>query len=119
MGFAQQVGEREAEVEGRIAKVNDFVIEQDEALVVDQNVLRAVIAVHERQAQGKGIFDEMVEEEGCFGDLLGCVAIVWLDTEGDEEGAVIEHRCKLFALKIAVSVNCAEQVPELLDMALF
>jgi len=105
--FAQEVGEREAEIEGRVAEVDDFVIEQDEALAMDKDVLGAVIAMYKGEAGSKRVLDEHVQEMGSFGDLLDGVPIIGFYAQGDEERVVVEDGCDLFALEVGVPVDCA------------
>ena len=62
VSFAEQVREGEADVEHRIAPVDDLMIEEDEAFVVDEDVLGAVIAVDEGDAGGAGLIDQIVQE---------------------------------------------------------
>ena len=63
MAFAQQVGEREPEVKGRVAKMDDLMVQQDQPVVMDQNILRAVIAVHEG-VNIRARFPDEVQQEG-------------------------------------------------------
>ena len=49
MRLAQQMRQREAEVERGVAEVDHLVVEQHQPAVVDEDVLRAVVAVHERE----------------------------------------------------------------------
>lgn len=64
VSLAQQMGERKSEVERRVAEVNYFMIEEHQLVPVDEDVLRAVIAVHERQAAPPRVFDEVFEKAG-------------------------------------------------------
>ena len=50
VGLAEEVCQGEAQVEGRIAEVDHFVIEQHQAAFVYQDVFGAVIAVHQGDA---------------------------------------------------------------------
>ena len=47
MSLAEQVGECEADVEGGVAEVDDFVVQEDQPVVVDEDVLGAVVAMDE------------------------------------------------------------------------
>jgi hypothetical protein len=47
MGFAQQVGKRESQIESRLSEMNDLEIEQHQPAGMDENVLRTVVAVNQ------------------------------------------------------------------------
>ena len=47
VGFAEQVGEGEAEVECAVAEVDDFVIEEDQTAFMHEDVFWAVISVNQ------------------------------------------------------------------------
>jgi len=85
MCLAEQVGEGEANVKCGIAEVDHLVVEEDQFSIVDENIFRAVIAVHEAEAAGPGGLDELVQELSGLRDLLGGVAVIGLDTKRFEE----------------------------------
>src|SRR5712671_3116439 len=64
MGFAEQMGESKANVEGRIAEMNDFVVEEDEFAFVDENIFGAVVAVDEAETAGERGFDDLIQSIG-------------------------------------------------------
>src|SRR5581483_653769 len=114
MGLAQQMREREAEVEGRFAEMGDLVVEQHEVLASDEYVLRAVVAVDEHRGVRAGLLDEREQEARRLRHLRGGVEVVRLEAEGLEEGAVAERRLQLLQLLGAPPVDDAEQAPEAL-----
>jgi hypothetical protein len=67
--FGEQVGHGEPDIEGGVAVVDHFVIEEDEAAVVDEDVLGAEVAVDDGEAGGAGFGDEDAEERRGCGDL--------------------------------------------------
>ena len=46
IGLTEKMRQRKAHIEGGIAKMNHFVVQQHEIVLVDENILWAVIAVH-------------------------------------------------------------------------
>ncbi len=81
MGLAEQVGEAEAQVEGRVAEVDHLMIQQHQSLMMNENVLGAVIAMHQGQAAGAGFFNQGMEEIGRRRNLAGGVAVVRLQPQ--------------------------------------
>ena len=64
MGFAQEVGHRETDIKGRITPMDDFVVEQDEAGIENQDVLGAVVAVNKGEDTAAGGLNELIDEGG-------------------------------------------------------
>ncbi len=106
-----------ADVEGRIAEVDYLVVEQDELALMNEDVLGAVIAVDEAESAGEGFFDELVEELTRSGNLLGGVAVIRLDAEGFEEGAVFEEGLEISAAS-RFGMDRADEPAELVEMVL-
>ena len=50
-----KVRQRESDIEGRIAEMDHFVVEQYQPVVVDQHVFRAVITMNNAQTTGKRV----------------------------------------------------------------
>ena len=76
MGFAQQVGQAEAEIKGGITPVNYLEVEQNQLITIEQGVFGAVVAMH----QGMGALtrrrDQRVEKGRSGWDLCRRVGIV-------------------------------------------
>ncbi|CAA9363509.1 MAG: hypothetical protein AVDCRST_MAG93-7798 [uncultured Chloroflexia bacterium] len=79
MRLAEQMREREAEVEGRIAPVDDLMVEQHQAILIHQDILGAVITMDEGQLRCQRPIDQLLDERCGFWHLGGGVAIVGLD----------------------------------------
>src|SRR5688572_30395996 len=60
MGFAQQVGERESQVESRLSEMNHLVIEQHHPAGMDEDVLGTVVAVNQAISMPPGVADQIV-----------------------------------------------------------
>ena len=86
--FADEVREREADVERRIAPVDHLMVEQDEPPVVHEHVLRAEIAVDQRQPAGARVAYELVQKIGRLRHARGGVGVIRLDSEGLEKRSV-------------------------------
>ena len=56
--LAEQMGHAKAEVETGIAEVDDFVVEQNQPVLVHQHILRAEVAVDNRVLPGVGVVDQ-------------------------------------------------------------
>jgi hypothetical protein len=117
--FTQEMREGEAEIEGGVAPVDDFVIEEDEAALVDEDVFRAVIAVDEGVTRGAGFGDEGVEEGGGIGRVRGAVGVVGLEAEGFEKGAVFKEGGELGRALVGAAMDAGEEAGELLEVRVF
>src|SRR5579883_128154 len=102
--LAEQVGQPKAKVERWIAEVDDLVIEQDQMVVVDEDVLGAVVSVRQGEARAAGVVDEVVQEARGIGDLACGVAVVRFDTQRLEEGPVVELGRDRVSLMISAPV---------------
>src|SRR4051794_10746356 len=91
MRLAQQVRHREADIEGWIAVVNHLVVEQDELVVVNEDVLRTVIAMHERDTPLTRLIDEPSHKLGRLGYLLRRKQVVRLQSQRFKEARVAER----------------------------
>ena len=60
MGFAQQMSHGKTEVKSWITKMNDFMVEQDQAVIMYQNIFRAVVSMHQGKAPSERILDELL-----------------------------------------------------------
>ena len=78
MSLAEQVRQREAEVESRLAHVGHLVIEQHQLAVMNEHILRAVVAVNKRILAGAGGGDQRGVEGGSFGNLRAGVVVIGL-----------------------------------------
>src|SRR4051794_18087332 len=114
MPFAQEVRQSEADIERGIAPVNDFVIEQNQSSVPDENVLGTVVAVHQRKAAATCVGDELIDERARGGDLIGGIRVIGLDAERLEEPAVVEYLAQWFFRFRRATVNRSEQSRELM-----
>lgn len=47
MGLTEEMGEREADIKSRITPMNDFMIDQNEPVLVDEDILRAVVTMNQ------------------------------------------------------------------------
>src|SRR5262249_35045459 len=90
ISLAQKMRHGEADVEGGIAPVDNFVIEQDQLITVNENILRAVVAVDDRQATSARLSDELFEKRPSFRSLFRGVGVIRFDAERFEETAVVE-----------------------------
>src|SRR5258706_1972604 len=117
MGFAQQMSEGKADVEGRIAEMNHLVVEQDQFALVDENIFGAVVAVDQAEAAGVSGLDDLVKRAGRLRELLGGVAVVGLDAQRFEEGAVFKKRVQVRP-RGRFEMDRADEAAELIEMVL-
>src|SRR4051812_40060964 len=113
MGFAQQVGEREAEVESGITKMDYFVVEQDQPVVMNQHILWAVVAMDERLIDRPGFGQQPDIEGRGFGHLGGGVLIIGFEPERFEKAAIGENGLDLLPALVADAVDGPKQPGEL------
>src|SRR3712207_8946594 len=85
--FAQEVGEGEAQVEGRFAEVDDLVVQEHKPSFADEDVLGAVVAVNQGVAAGAGLLYERAGEIGGSRNLFGGGNVVWAQPQRLEERA--------------------------------
>ena len=71
--------------------MNHLVIEQDQSPIVDEHILRAVIAMNQRFTSGARFGDQGVEEWRNLRNLSGAVGVIWLEPQCLEERTVVEH----------------------------
>ena len=91
MGLAQEVGQRKTQVEGRVAKVDHFVIEQHQAAFMNEHILRTVIAMHQRDAAGQRLAYEGIQKSRGGRRLLRGIPVIRLQAQRFEERAVAER----------------------------
>ncbi len=86
----QQVGEKEAQIKGRVAAMSAFEIEQDESLAMDQDVLGTEVAQHERAFRRADVHrgDQLLDPRSNVGMSLGGGAIVRVDPQLIEERGI-------------------------------
>ena len=56
--LAQQVREREPQIERRVAEMDYFVVKKHQTILMNQNVLRAEVAMHQRQLAPAAFLDQ-------------------------------------------------------------
>src|ERR671916_1001969 len=114
--FAQEVCEGEAQVEGRVAEVDNLVVEQHEGAFADEDVLRAVVAVDQGVAPGASLLYERAKEIGGLRNLPGGVIVIRLQPQRLEERAVPEGGFGLLSALVTPAVDRPQEPPELLDV---
>src|SRR5690242_450312 len=65
--FAENMREKKTYVERRIAEVNYFVVQQNQLFIVNQNIFRAEISVHDRDRSGVHSVYQRLKERSRFG----------------------------------------------------
>src|SRR5207247_5854359 len=95
MGFAQQVGQRESQVEGRLSEMNDLVIEQHQPAGMDEDVLGTVVAVNQAISMLPGFLDQTVQKERSVADLACGVGVIRFEPERLEKGLILKNRQQL------------------------
>ena len=96
--------------------MDDFVIEQNQAAMVNQDVLGAVIAVHQGDAEGQRFADQGVHKIRRSRGLLGGISTTRFQAQRFEEGAIAEYFRQIRAA-MGIAVNGRKQSGELADMA--
>src|SRR5690606_5228049 len=97
-------------------KVDDLVVEQHEPPIMDQDILRAVVAMHQRFDVRAGFFDQIEQEStGCW-RLPGGEAEIGFQAQALEKAAVVKDRLQLGPPERAVAMNGGKQGGELVDM---
>ncbi len=81
----------QAKVHCRIAKVGGFVIDQREAVRMNEHVLWRVVAVTKGSRLRQHAFDDRLNSGGDFGPALLDAAIERLDAQLHEHGRVVER----------------------------
>ena len=109
--FAEEMGQREADIKGGIAEMDDLKVEKDELVVVDEHILGAVIAVNQGMAAGSRIFDQLLKERAGGGNPGRREAVIWLQAQLLEEAPVGELMIK-FRILFGRIVDLREQSPE-------
>src|SRR5947207_2016431 len=92
--LSEQMRQCKPDVECRVAEMNHLMVQQHQLLLVNEDVLRTVVAVDERQTRGKRIGDEPVKESASHRMLRRGVAIVRLQAEALEETSIVEFSRK-------------------------
>src|SRR5690348_2763831 len=64
MGLAEKVRHRKTHVEGRVSKVNHFVIQQNEFAVIEECVFRTVIPVNQAEFGAHRVLRQHPEKTG-------------------------------------------------------
>src|ERR1017187_108063 len=115
MRLAKEVRQRETQIEGRIAEVDHFVIEQHQAAFMNEYVLRTVVAVHQGDAAGQRVAYEGVQKGRGGRRLLRGIAVIGFQAQRFEERAVAEYFREIRA-PVCFAVNGREQRGELPEM---
>src|SRR6185312_11824153 len=110
------MGQAKSYIKRRVAKVYDFVVDENQSLTVYQNVFGAVVSVNQGQPSAPGVFDKPVEESGSLFHLGGREFVVRFKSQGFKPGPVFESRCERRQLR-RLAMNCPQQFSELQNMS--
>jgi len=114
--LAQEVGQPEAEIEPRIAPVDHLVVKQNQPPFVDQDVLRAVVAVDQGDGDRSRLCQQSLDEGRRRRHPARGVSVVRLQPQRLEEGAVGEDRLDLRPPLGRPAVDRPQQPGELVDV---
>ena len=117
MSLAQQVGQRKPYVESGIPEMDHFMVEQDKFAVVEQNVLGAVIAMHDSEACVQRLLNQGFKKYLRLRDLFRGVAVIRFQAKCLENGAVAENFSGENPFLCRISMDSAEQARELLNVS--
>ena len=115
--FAQEMSERETQIESRVSEVNDFMVEQDQPVLVHENVFRAEIPVNQREASGQCFRDQSRQETRRLKIARGAEAIVRLQAQRLEKSPVGEKRSEFVLMLPRAAVDRAKQLAEVDDVS--
>src|SRR6185312_16529250 len=116
MSLAQQVRQGKADVEGRVSEMDHFMIEQNKLPLVDENVLRAVIAMNDGQPGFKCLCNQIVEEGPGLGNLRGGISVVRFNAQALEKRPVLKNVGNRWPVLQRRAMNGAKQIGELLHV---
>jgi len=110
------MGEGKSDVEHWIAPVNNLVVQKHQTPSVNENVLRAVVAVNQAFAHGASLSDQPSEERCRGGQVFGGMRVERFQAKCLEEPAVARHRFKAPRSQAGTPVDASQQLTELPDM---
>src|SRR3954452_7967883 len=84
-GFKGQVGKKKAEVEGGVAEMADFEVDEPDFFSRDEEILGTEIAVNERQPRSIGFVDERGQDRRQIRVDCSQASVVGIETQGVEE----------------------------------
>ncbi len=116
MGLGEEVRHGESHVEHRVAPVDDFVVEENQAIPVNEDVLGAVIAVNQSLTNPPRLLEKRTNEGRRSGDLPGGKGVERFEPERLEVPRVGENRSEARGREAGPPMDGPEQVSELPDM---
>lgn len=116
MGLAQEMGHRKADVEHGVAPMNDLVVDEDQAIPMNEDVLGAVVAVHQSETAPASLLDQRPQEGSRGGDFAGGEGVERFEAQLLEELNVGKDRFERIGGEAGTPVNGPQQLSKLPDV---
>src|ERR1041385_940005 len=116
MRFAEEVREAKPNVERRISKVNNLVVQENKFAPIDKSVLWTEVAVNQAQFVPQRLLGQCLQKTGRCGSVLGGVAVIRPQSQAVEIRSIGKRFAKFRPGFCGLAVDSSKKRTELLEV---